>query len=208
MEGLIPLLASLHARLSERRIRVPDATARKLRRGQHFNWLLSDRANPMHVRRDHIGKSIMQTLHDNDLDSSPSSQKEDSSASHVWAVFLAGGDGVRLRDLTRRIAGDSRPKQFCRIIGGQSLFRQTRTRLTPLFSGDRQVFVLSRAHEKYYAEDLTDAGDSHVIEQPLNRGTGDRHYSGRSFASYSVILMLWSPSSLVIIFTATTTRSA
>ncbi len=92
--------------------------------------------------------------------------------SHLWAVLLAGGDGVRLRDLTRRIAGDSRPKQFCRIIGEQSLFRETRTRLDPLFIRDRQVFVFSRAHERYYGDDLTDAGDSCVIEQPLNRGTG------------------------------------
>jgi mannose-1-phosphate guanylyltransferase len=28
------------------------------------------------------------------------------------AIILAGGDGTRLRDLTRRIAGDDRPKQF------------------------------------------------------------------------------------------------
>ncbi len=96
----------------------------------------------------------------------------DSSPSHVWAVLLAGGDGIRLRHLTRRIAGDSRPKQFCRIIGQESLFRQTRARLDPLFISHRQVFVLSRAHERYYGEDLTDTGDSQVIEQPLNRGTG------------------------------------
>jgi mannose-1-phosphate guanylyltransferase len=99
-------------------------------------------------------------------------QKRDSSASHLWAVLLAGGDGVRLRDLTRRIAGDSRPKQFCRIMGEQSLFRQTRTRLDPLFLSDRQIFVFSRAHERYYGHDLIDAGDSCVIEQPVNRGTG------------------------------------
>src|ERR1700692_782665 len=96
----------------------------------------------------------------------------DSAPSHVWAVLLAGGDGVRLRDLTRRIAGDSRPKQFCRIIGEQSLFRETRTRLDPLFLRDHQVVVFSRVHERYYGADLTDAGDSCVIEQPLNRGTG------------------------------------
>jgi mannose-1-phosphate guanylyltransferase len=118
-----------------------------------------------------MGEIMMQTPHDNSLDADRA-QELDSSASHLWAVLLAGGDGVRLRDLTRRIAGDSRPKQFCRIIGGQSLFRQTRTRVAPLFPGDRQVFVLSRAHEKYYGEDLTDAADSHVIAQPLNRGTG------------------------------------
>jgi mannose-1-phosphate guanylyltransferase len=114
---------------------------------------------------------MMQTLHDNCLDANRS-QKLDSSASHLWAVLLAGGDGVRLRELTRRIAGDSRPKQFCRIIGGESLFRQTRTRVAPLCLSDRQIFVLSRAHERYYAEDVSDAGDSCVIEQPLNRGTG------------------------------------
>ena len=62
---------------------------------------------------------------------------------HFWAVLLAGGDGIRLRDLTLRIVGDHRPKQFCPITGSESLPRQTRTRLAPLFSGDRQVFVVS-----------------------------------------------------------------
>ncbi len=62
---------------------------------------------------------------------------------HLWAVLLAGGDGVRLRDLTARIVGDDRPKQFCPIVGAVSLLRQTRARLDPLFSGDRQLFVVS-----------------------------------------------------------------
>jgi mannose-1-phosphate guanylyltransferase len=91
---------------------------------------------------------------------------------HLWAVLLAGGDGTRLRDLTLKIAGDSRPKQFCRIVDGKSLFSQTRTRLEPLFSRDRHLFLVSRAHEKYYCDDLTGADDSCVIAQPGNRGTG------------------------------------
>jgi mannose-1-phosphate guanylyltransferase len=91
---------------------------------------------------------------------------------HVWAVVLAGGDGIRLRDLTLRISGDSRPKQFCCILGGTSLLSQTRARLEPLFLKDRQMFVVSSDHVRYYREDLTDAGDSCVIAQPLNRGTG------------------------------------
>ena len=90
---------------------------------------------------------------------------------HFWAVVLAGGDGVRLRDLTVRIVGDQRPKQFCPIVGAESLLRQTRARLDPLFSGDRQVFVVSRAHERYYSQELADATDSLVIAQPMNRGT-------------------------------------
>ena len=73
---------------------------------------------------------------------------------HLWAVLLAGGDGARLRDLTVRIAGDDRPKQFCPIVGAESLLRQTRARLDPLSSSDRQAFVVSYAHERYYAEEL------------------------------------------------------
>jgi mannose-1-phosphate guanylyltransferase len=90
---------------------------------------------------------------------------------HFWAVLLAGGDGIRLRELTVRIVGDYRPKQFCPIVGTESLLSQTRARLDPLFSGDRQVFVVSCAHERYYSKELADAEDSIVIAQPMNRGT-------------------------------------
>ena len=38
------------------------------------------------------------------------------------AVILAGGDGTRLRAFTRRITGDERPKQFCPIFGGKTLW--------------------------------------------------------------------------------------
>ena len=90
---------------------------------------------------------------------------------NLWAVLLAGGDGTRLRELTTRIVGDDRPKQFCPIVGGDSLLRQTRSRVDPLFSADRQIFVVSRAHETYYRRELADAENSVVIAQPVNRGT-------------------------------------
>ena len=38
--------------------------------------------------------------------------------SRPWAAILAGGDGRRLRPLTRSMAGDARPKQFCQFFGG------------------------------------------------------------------------------------------
>src|SRR5580658_3980017 len=90
---------------------------------------------------------------------------------HFWAVLLAGGDGIRLQELTMKIVGDDRPKQFCPIIGAESLLSQTRARLDPLFSGDRQVFVVSCAHERYYSKELADVEESLVIAQPMNRGT-------------------------------------
>jgi mannose-1-phosphate guanylyltransferase len=91
---------------------------------------------------------------------------------HRWAVVLAGGDGTRLQSLTLKITGDSRPKQFCPIIGGETLLSQTRARIDSLFNTDRQLFVVTRAHETYYREELRSVDDSGIIAQPLNRGTG------------------------------------
>jgi hypothetical protein len=48
-----------------------------------------------------------------------------SSGKHTWAVVLAGGDGVRLKEMTHQIAGDSRPKQFCSFFEGKSLLHHT-----------------------------------------------------------------------------------
>jgi len=85
---------------------------------------------------------------------------------------LAGGDGTRLQSLTLKISGDERPKQFCPIINEHSLLSQTRARLDPLFHPDRELFVVTRAHETYYREELSNVDDSCVLPQPLNRGTG------------------------------------
>jgi hypothetical protein len=38
-------------------------------------------------------------------------------------VVPAGGDGTRLQELTHRIPGDSRPKQFCHFFGGKATSR-------------------------------------------------------------------------------------
>ena len=94
------------------------------------------------------------------------------TSQHCWAVMLAGGDGTRLQSLTLKIAGDARPKQFCSILGGESLLAQTRARLESLFCVDRQMFVVTQAHQKYYREELRNVDESRVIAQPLNRGTG------------------------------------
>jgi len=97
-----------------------------------------------------------------------------SSASnrHSWALILAGGDGARLQDLTRSIAGDVRPKQFCRLFGGKTLLRQTCDRIHPVFRRNRNVFVVTRTHERFYADELNGTDIALVLVQPQNRGTG------------------------------------
>jgi mannose-1-phosphate guanylyltransferase len=106
------------------------------------------------------------------LENSPAVLPSDGTAGHRWAVVLAGGDGTRLRSLTLEIAGDQRPKQFCSFFGGETLLTQTRARLESLFHVGRELFVVTRAHETYYREELRNVDESRIIPQPLNRGTG------------------------------------
>ena len=42
-----------------------------------------------------------------------------------WTIVLAGGDGVRLRELTRALHGEALPKQFAIIHRGRSLLQAT-----------------------------------------------------------------------------------
>lgn len=96
-----------------------------------------------------------------------------SSSSHTpWAVILAGGDGVRLRPLSRLISGDDRPKQFCPLFGGQSLLAHTRNRIAGITDEDRTLFVVTEAHDRYYAPELGNVPSCNVLVQPHGKGTG------------------------------------
>ena len=89
----------------------------------------------------------------------------------AWAVVLAGGDGTRLRTLTRFIAGDDRPKQFCALYGGRTLLAQTRSRLAPAIAPERTLFTVVKAHERFYRDELADVKPSRLVVQPSNKGT-------------------------------------
>lgn len=88
-----------------------------------------------------------------------------------WALLLAGGDGRRLRPLTRQIAGDLRPKQFCPILDGETLLDRTRRRADLLTRLDHQVVVVSRSHELYYAPLVRELAPDRLVVQPANAGT-------------------------------------
>ena len=88
-----------------------------------------------------------------------------------WAIILAGGDGTRLRDLTRRIAGDDRPKQFCSLLGKDTLLGETRRRVALGIPASRTVFSVNAAHERFYAPLLADVSPRQIVAQPKNRGT-------------------------------------
>jgi len=90
---------------------------------------------------------------------------------HRWGVILAGGDGARLKSLTRLVSDDGRPKQFCPLLGGRTLLAQTRIRVATGIDPSRTLFVLTRAHEPFYATELAKVPPLHMVVQPSNRGT-------------------------------------
>jgi mannose-1-phosphate guanylyltransferase len=89
-----------------------------------------------------------------------------------WSLILAGGDGTRLRSLTRAITGDACPKQFCPLLDGETLLARTRRRADLLSRFDHQAMVVTRTHETYYRPLVRDLAPERLVEQPDNRGTG------------------------------------
>ena len=88
-----------------------------------------------------------------------------------WAVILAGGDGTRLLPLTRLIAGDERPKQFCPVIGDQTLLDQTRSRVALAVRPDQTIFVVTQSQARFYKPLLKEVLPQQLVAQPKNVGT-------------------------------------
>jgi mannose-1-phosphate guanylyltransferase len=88
-----------------------------------------------------------------------------------WAVILAGGDGTRLRPLTRLLARDERPKQFCSLFGGRTLLDDTRQRVARSVDASRTYIALTKTHERYYLPLVVDVPRRQRVEQPANAGT-------------------------------------
>lgn len=89
----------------------------------------------------------------------------------LWAVVLAGGEGVRLRPLTRLVCGDERPKQYAPLVGSGSLLRQTLDRVAAIIPRELTVVVTRRSHAKYIAAELAGPHRPRVLVQPEDRGT-------------------------------------
>ncbi|HEV8439867.1 MAG TPA: sugar phosphate nucleotidyltransferase [Methylomirabilota bacterium] len=89
----------------------------------------------------------------------------------LWAVVLAGGEGVRLRPLIHRLYGEDRPKQFAALVGSRSLLRQTLDRVRLAVPAEQTVIVTHQNHQGYLPEALDGASVGRVLMQPEDRGT-------------------------------------
>jgi mannose-1-phosphate guanylyltransferase len=92
-------------------------------------------------------------------------------AAGAWAVVLAGGEGMRLRSVTRAIVGDDRPKQYVPLIGADSLLRQTLARAAQLSLRERTVVVSQERHACWLAAEFAADRGPKVLLQPENRDT-------------------------------------
>ncbi len=119
-----------------------------------------------HLDRNGIGLNRQEHMN-----GSRSELVDKKSSRHRWGVILAGGDGTRLQPLTRLACGDNRPKQFCPILGGETLLAHTRQRISRIIDSDRALFVLTRKHEPFYNEELKHVPRAQQVVQPSNRGT-------------------------------------
>jgi mannose-1-phosphate guanylyltransferase len=87
------------------------------------------------------------------------------------AIILAGGDGSRLGEYIRQLAGRRVPKQFFPLLGGASLLERTRCRVSLSVASGRTYFLLNREHETLFSPLLADVNPKNLITQPANRGT-------------------------------------
>jgi mannose-1-phosphate guanylyltransferase len=91
--------------------------------------------------------------------------------SERYAMILAGGDGTRLKNLTRAILGDERPKQFCPILNEETLLTMTQKRVGLKIKSENTFYSLTKKHEKFYQPLLANLPNHQLIVQPENKGT-------------------------------------
>ena len=89
----------------------------------------------------------------------------------LWAVVLAGGEGIRVSALTRDAAGELVPKQYCSFGGDESLLRRAVRRVAAIVPRSRILVVVAEHHRGFWHDTLADIPHENIVVQPRNRGT-------------------------------------
>jgi mannose-1-phosphate guanylyltransferase len=90
---------------------------------------------------------------------------------NTWSLVLAGGEGSRLRGLTRNAHGVVVPKQFCSLQGGPSLLQEALQRASAVAPMQRVCAIVAAQHRQWWTPMLSYLPENNVIVQPQNRGT-------------------------------------
>lgn len=92
--------------------------------------------------------------------------------SDLWAIVLAGGGGKRLSDVSRRMYGYERPKQFCDFDGNGTLLQRTVQRVSLAVPQHRISVVTTRPWGGHARHSLATRPGIVHLEQPSNKDTG------------------------------------
>jgi mannose-1-phosphate guanylyltransferase len=85
---------------------------------------------------------------------------------------MAGGDGMRLQELTQEIASVPIPKQYCRLLNNFSLLEATLARTQLFVPPDRISVIINRNHIDLAMEQVDILPRPNIFVQPQNRDTG------------------------------------
>jgi mannose-1-phosphate guanylyltransferase len=88
-----------------------------------------------------------------------------------WTLVLAAGEGSRLRSLTVDRRGNVIPKQFCPLVGENSLLEMALARAAGVSPLERITTIVAEQHEAWWHGPLTFMPRSNITVQPRNRGT-------------------------------------
>jgi mannose-1-phosphate guanylyltransferase len=86
---------------------------------------------------------------------------------HTYAVIMAGGGGTRLWPVSRK----ERPKQLLPLIGQETLFQNTVSRLENLFPPERILVVTVEEQAREMSEQVPSIPEENYLIEPAPRGT-------------------------------------
>jgi mannose-1-phosphate guanylyltransferase len=86
---------------------------------------------------------------------------------HTYAVIMAGGGGTRLWPISRRES----PKQLLPLLGKETLFQSTVSRLEALFPPERILVVTVAEQAREMKEQVPSIPDENYLIEPAPRGT-------------------------------------
>jgi mannose-1-phosphate guanylyltransferase len=91
---------------------------------------------------------------------------------NTWAIVLAGGDGARLRTLTKTRDGEVIPKQYCSFGRPTCLLQDALQRASSVVAAAHVCTVVAAQHRRWWSSALSQVHDTNVFVQPKNMGTG------------------------------------
>ena len=99
------------------------------------------------------------------------------------AIILAGGSGERFWPLSTA----EKPKQFLRVFGGESLLRQSVSRLKGVVKPRNVYIITSRALVPATRRELPEVPPENIVGEPMRRDTGAAVALGVALAGNGVL---------------------